>query len=208
MFFKSLHQTSSIFQEDHAIAKKAVSEPSSKEKGKSIATAKRWNSLLGALASTASGVVGEGAGGADSLAALADVVADVVVTATDLAGNGSLVLGATNALEVAGLGSLAGGGVDVTALGERDLAVVAGALATDLYFGAGELLLDGLVDTGLKGWKEIVSVWILEEVGNEGNILESEAPAGPREVSSTRWDCLAPWELRSRSACLAMAMGS
>jgi hypothetical protein len=40
------------------------------------------------------------------------------------------------------------------------------------------------------------------------DVLESEAPAGPREVSSTRCDCLAPWELRSRSACLAMAIGS
>lgn len=127
----------------------------------------RDETLLGALASTASGVVGEGAGGADGLVALADVVADVVVTTTDLTVDGSLVLGAADALEVGSLGGLAGGGVDVTALGERDLAVVAGALATDLYFGAGELLLDGLVDTGLKGWKGIVSVWILERLATK-----------------------------------------
>lgn len=52
-----------------------------------------------------------------------------------------------------------------------------------------------------------MSVWGLK-VWSEGNVLESEAPAAPREVSSTRWDCFAPWELRSASACLAMAMGS
>lgn len=117
------------------------------------------NSLLGALASAASGVAGDGTSGADGLTALADVVADIVVTTTDLAGNGGVVLGTTDALEVGGLGLLAGGGVDVTALGERDLAVVAGALATNLYFGTGELGLDALVDTGLDGWRKIVSIW-------------------------------------------------
>lgn len=115
------------------------------------------NPLLGALASTALGGVGERAGGADGLVALADVAADVVVTTTDLTVDGSLVLGTANALEVRGLGLLAGGGVDVTTLGEGDLAVVAGALATDLDFGTGELLGDTLVDAGLDGWKVDVS---------------------------------------------------
>lgn len=109
------------------------------------------NSLLGALASATLSGVGEGAGRADGLVTLANVAADVVVTATDLGIDGGLVLRATNTLEVGGLGLLAGGGVDVTALGERDLAVVAGALATDLHFGTGELGLNGLVDTRLEG---------------------------------------------------------
>jgi len=134
------------FQEDHAIANWYLNHhQTGKEKGKSTAT------LLGALASTASSVVGDRASGTDSLVALADVAADVVVTTTDLTVDGSLVLGATDALEVGSLGLLAGGRVDVAALREGDLAVVAGALAANLYFGAGELLLDGLVDAGLEG---------------------------------------------------------
>ena len=136
-----------------------VSKPSSnrkkKEKVKSKATAQSTRApLLSALASTTSSVVGKRASGTDSLVALADVAADVVVTTTDLAVNGSLVLGTADALEVGGLGLLAGDGVDVAALREGDLAVVAGALAADLHFGAGELLLDGLVDAGLEGCKE------------------------------------------------------
>lgn len=118
-----------------------------KRKGRSTAT------LLGALSSTTRSVVGKRASRTDGLVALADVAADVVVTTTDLAVNGSLVLGTADALEVGGLGLLAGDGVDVAALGERNLAVVAGALAADLHFGAGELLLDGLVDAGLEGWR-------------------------------------------------------
>jgi hypothetical protein len=109
------------------------------------------SSLLSALASTTGSVVRQRASRTHSLVALANVAADVVVTATDLTVNGSLVFRATDALEVCSLGGLAGGGVDVAALGERDLAVVRGALATDLHFGAGELLLDGLVDAGLEG---------------------------------------------------------
>jgi hypothetical protein len=109
------------------------------------------NFLLGALASTASSVVGERASGANGLAALADVVADVVVTTTDLTVDSGCVFRSTHTVEIRGLGLLAGDGVDVAALGKRDLAVVAGALATDLYFGTGELLLDGLVDAGLNG---------------------------------------------------------
>jgi len=134
-----------------------VSKPSSnrkrkKEKVKSKATAQSTKApLLSALASTTSSVVGKRASRTDGLVALADVAADVVVTTTDLAVNGSLVLGTADALEVGGLGLLAGDGVDVAALREGDLAVVAGALAADLHFGTGELLLDGLVDTGLEG---------------------------------------------------------
>lgn len=110
--------------------------------------------LLGALASTTSSIVAERASGANSRAALTDVVADVVVAAADLTVNGSLVLGTSDALEVGGLGLLAGGRVDGAALGNGDLAVVAGALAADLDFGTGELLLDVLVNTGLLGCKE------------------------------------------------------
>ena len=105
--------------------------------------------LLSALSLTASSVLRDRASGTDGLAALADVGADVVVAATDLSVDGSLVLGSTDALEVAGRGLLAGGGVDVAALGDGDLAVVAGTLAANLDFGAGELGLDGLVDAGL-----------------------------------------------------------
>ena len=86
---------------------------------------------------------------------------DVVVTATDLTVNGSLVLGTSDALEVGGLGLLAGGRVDGAALGNGDLAVVAGALAADLDFGAGELLLDVLVNTGLLGCEENILVVVL-----------------------------------------------
>jgi hypothetical protein len=142
-----------ISQEDHAIANWYLNHHhTDKEKGKSTAN------LLGALASTASGIVGDRASGTNGLVALADIAADVVVTTTDLTVDGSLVLGAADALEVGGLGLLAGGRVDVAALREGDLAVVAGALAADLYFGAGELLLDGLVDAGLEGWTRVVSV--------------------------------------------------
>lgn len=169
--------------------------------------------LLSALASAAGGVLGDGASGADGLAALADVAADVVVTGTLLGGLGGLVLGAAGALEVGCLGLLAGLGVDGAALGQGDLAVVAGALAADLHFGAGELLLNGLVDAGLEGCEEgRVSLDVFcgeRKVPSSVDILESEAPLAPREVVSTRSvPCLAPWELRSRSACLAMTMGS
>lgn len=135
-----------------------VSKPSSnrkkKEKVKSKATAQSTRApLLSALASTTSSVVGKRASRTDGLVALADVATDVVVTTTDLAVDGSLVLGTADALEVGGLGLLAGDGVDVAALREGNLAVVAGALTADLHFGAGKLLLDGLVDAGLEGWK-------------------------------------------------------
>lgn len=109
-------------------------------------------SLLSALASATDSVVGHRASGTDSLVALADVAADVVVAGALVGGDGSLVLGTALALEVGGLGLLAGGGVDGAALGQRDLAVVAGALAADLHFGAGKLLADALVDAGLDGW--------------------------------------------------------
>ena len=151
-----------------------VSKPSSnrknKEKVESKATAQSTKApLLSALASTTSSVVGKRASGTDSLVALADVAADVVVTATDLTVDGSLVLGTTDSLEVGGLGLLAGDRVDVAALGKRDLAVVAGALAANLHFGTGELLLDGLVDAGLEGWRRdlSVSVWRLK-IWSEG----------------------------------------
>jgi hypothetical protein len=107
--------------------------------------------LLRALASTASSIVAHGASGADSRAALANVVADVVVAAADLAVDSSLVLGAADTFEVGGLSLLAGGRVDGAALGDGDLAVVAGALAADLDFGAGELGLDVLVYAGVLG---------------------------------------------------------
>ena len=143
-----------------------VSKPSSNKKRKTRrnqSCSKRTFSLLSALASTTSSVVGKRASGTDGLVALADVAANVVVTATDLTVDGSLVLGAADALEVGSFGLLAGGRVDVAALGQGDLAVVAGALAADLHFGAGELVLDGLVDAGLEGWKEeVVRIWSLE----------------------------------------------
>lgn len=208
----SLYQISSgTSQENHAIAigiQTTIEHENEKKKGEIQSCSKRTFPLLGALASTTSSVVGKRASRADGLVALADVAADVVVTATDLTVDGSLVLGAADALEVGSLGLLAGGRVDVAALGQGDLAVVAGALATDLHFGTGELVFDGLVDAGLDGWKEeAVRIGVLMmRVGH--NLLESEAPAAPRAVSSTRWDCLALWELRSASACLAMAMGS
>jgi hypothetical protein len=85
------------------------------------------------------------------LAALADVAANIIVASTNLASDSGIIFWTTNSLEIRGLGRLAGVRLDVAALGERDLAVVAGALATDLYFGTGELLLDGLVDAGLEG---------------------------------------------------------
>jgi len=107
--------------------------------------------LLRALASTASSVVAQRAGGADGRAALADVVADVVVAGADLTVNCGLILGPADAFEIGGLGLLASDGVDVAALGDGDLAVVAGALAADLDFGAGELLLYVLVHAGLLG---------------------------------------------------------
>lgn len=132
-----------------------VSQPVPKEKENRKAhcslSRELENSLLGALAGTVSSVVAERASGTDGLAALADVAADVVVTTTDLGVNGGLVLGTANTLEVGGLGLFAGGGVDVAALRKGDLAVVAGALAANLHFSAGELGLDGLVDTGLDG---------------------------------------------------------
>jgi hypothetical protein len=153
VFSQSLYQTSSNISRRSCHRQKAVSEPSSKEKSQKHSRSQELDSLLGALASTASGVARDGTSRTDGLVALADVAADVVVTTTDLTVNGSLVLRTTDALEVGGLGGLAGGGVDVTALGERDLAVVAGALAANLYFGTGKLLLDRLVDAGLESWK-------------------------------------------------------
>jgi hypothetical protein len=156
---QSLDQTSPISQEDYAITDRYLDHQPKAEKKRSqrrkrshlSKQSQERNSLLGALASTASGVVGERASGANGLAALADVVADIVVTTTDLTVNCSIIFWTTNTVEVGSLGLLAGDRVDVAALGKRDLAVVAGTLATDLYFGTGELLLDGLVDAGLNG---------------------------------------------------------
>jgi hypothetical protein len=111
----------------------------------------RLDNLLGALASTTGSVVAHGASGAHSRAALADVVADVVVAAADLAVDGGSIFRPSDTLEVAGLVKLAGGRVDGAALGDGDLAVVAGALAADLDFGAGELGLDVLVYAGVLG---------------------------------------------------------
>ena len=148
-----------ISKKNHAIRKIGISTIVVKKgtvNGKSPVKREKTISLLSALASTISSVVRKRASGAHSLAALADVVADVVVAATDLAVDRSLVLGSADALEVRGLGGLAGGGVDVATLGEGDLAVVAGALAADLHFGAGELLLNGLVDARLEGWREVL----------------------------------------------------
>jgi hypothetical protein len=116
-----------------------------KKKSNQINSTSAPKNLLRALASATSSVVAERAGGADSRAALADVVANIVVATTDLTVDGGLVLGASDALEVGGLGLLAGGGVDVAALGERDGAVVGGAGGADLDFGTGELLLDVLL---------------------------------------------------------------
>lgn len=148
-----------------------VSKPSSNIKRKSgqlHRSIKEIISLLSALSSTTSSVVRKRASRTHSLVALADVAANIVVAAADLAVDGSLVLGAADALEVGSLGLLAGNGVDVAALGEGNLAVVAGALAADLHFGAGELLLDGLVDAGLEGWREeVVSFCFLEFRGLE-----------------------------------------
>jgi hypothetical protein len=107
--------------------------------------------LLGALASATSSVVAQRAGRAHSRATLADVVADVVVAAADLAVDGGSIFRSSDTLEVASLVKLAGGRVDGAALGDGDLAVVAGALAADLDFGAGELGLDVLVYAGVLG---------------------------------------------------------
>jgi hypothetical protein len=122
-----------------------------KNKSNQINSTSAPKNLLRALASATSSVVAERAGGADSRAALADVVANIVVATTDLTVDGGLVLGASDALEVGGLGLLAGGGVDVAALGDRDGAVVGGAGGADLDFGTRELLLDVLVHAGLLG---------------------------------------------------------
>ena len=139
-----------------------IKTTSSNKKRKSKATTQSSKTpLLSALSSTASSIVRKRASRTHSLVALADVAADVVVTAADLAVDSSLVLGAADALEVGGLGLLAGDGVDVAALGQGDLAVVAGALAADLDFGAGELLLDVLVNTGLLGCEENILVVVL-----------------------------------------------
>lgn len=97
-----------------------------------------------------------------------------------------------------GRGLLASGGVDVAALGQRDGAVVARALAADLDLCAGELLLDGLVDAGLGGCSGISSatcgVW-----GRKGEaLLESLAPmACVLRLGSTLCSFFAASELRS-----------
>ena len=154
----NMHAPYPVFQGKNSCSSHPTNRPrnSLKEKKTSdqINSTSAPKNLLGALASTTSSIVAERASGANSRAALADVVADVVVAAADLTVNGSLVLGTSDALEVGGLGLLAGGRVDGAALGNGDLAVVAGALAADLDFGTGELLLDVLVNTGLLGCKE------------------------------------------------------
>lgn len=101
--------------------------------------------------------------------------------------------------------------VDVAALAQRNLPVVAGARGRGAvgYARAGELLGDGLVDAGLVGcggqgsqlacavWKDWLTT---QQLGGRKSILLSLAPA-------LCW-FLAPEELRSRSACWASFMGS
>jgi len=141
-----------LYSKEKAVAVRTVhGRNSSKKKRKKVQSKLQQNNLLRALASTTSSVVAERASGANSRAALADVVADIVVATADLAVNGGLVLGTTDALEIGGLGLLAGGGVDVAALGEGDGAVVGRAGRANLDLGAGELLLDVLVHAGLLG---------------------------------------------------------
>ena len=141
-----------LYSKEKAVAVRTVhGRNSSKKKRKKVQSKLQQNNLLRALASTTSSVVAERASGANSRAALADVVADIIVATADLAVNGGLVLGTTDALEIGGLGLLAGGGVDVAALGERDGAVVGGAGGADLDLSTGELLLDVLVHAGLLG---------------------------------------------------------
>lgn len=148
-----------FFQGEEHSSLSDLSEPSSAFIKKNIrnpskqAPAKPKKTLLRALTSTPGGIIAHRPSRTHSRAALADVVADVVVAAADLAVNGGFVLGTTDSLEVCGLGLLAGHGVDVAALGQRDLAVVAGALAADLDFGAGELGFDVFVYAGFLGWK-------------------------------------------------------
>lgn len=91
---------------------------------------------------------------ADGLSTLSDVSANRIVTTVLVRIDASLVLWATYTLEVAGFRGLAGAWVDAAALLEWDLAVVAGALAADLYCAAGELADYILIDTGFACWRK------------------------------------------------------
>lgn len=115
-----------------------------------VSNRSRAEDLLGALASTANGIVRQRARRADRLAALPDVTAHVIVAWSLGGGNVDLVLWAAYALEVTGFGepgerrefcqhnvrrsicdwwkdSLSSRAVDVATLRQRDVAVVASA---------------------------------------------------------------------------------
>ena len=89
----------------------------------------------------------------------------------------------------------------ISAFIHGDFAIVARARGggTDFDCAAGEFVRDACVDAGFGGWERGVS-WVGRRVKvcGESFLLES----------AVLTPCLAWWELRSRSACRAMAMGS